>query len=100
MVGLEAMRHSKPVVAFNVGGIPDWLLHERTGLLVPPDDIQAFANALQRLLTDRETACRYGVEAARSIRRSFNFETYIDRLQAALMPTLSPAPSSLEMEYA
>jgi glycosyltransferase involved in cell wall biosynthesis len=50
-VVLEAMAAGVPVVATRVGGNPE-LINEQRGLLVPPDDDQALASALGRLLTD------------------------------------------------
>ena len=53
---LEAMALSRPVVATNVGGIPEMVEHERTGLLVPPHDPEALADAIVRLLVDHPLA--------------------------------------------
>jgi glycosyltransferase involved in cell wall biosynthesis len=100
MVGLEAMRHSKPVVAFEVGGIPDWLRHEKTGLLAPAADVQAYAAALRRLLTDKKLAARFGAAGATQIKMHFDFTTYIDRLQQALLPFDTCSENIEEMEYA
>jgi glycosyltransferase involved in cell wall biosynthesis len=56
LVVLEAMALSRPVVATNVGGIPEMIEHERTGLLVPPHDPGALAAGIVRLLLDHPLA--------------------------------------------
>lgn len=53
---LEAMALARPVVASNVGGIPEMVEDGRTGLLVPPHDAAALARAIARLLTDHPYA--------------------------------------------
>ncbi len=58
LVMLEAMGCGLPVVAGNVPAVHDVIEHERTGLLVPPDDPPALANALLRLFNDPELAMR------------------------------------------
>ncbi len=67
MTGPEAMAHGVPVVAFDVGGVREWLTHDRNGLLVPDRDVDGFAQALGKLLTDRETAARLGRQSAADI---------------------------------
>lgn len=58
----EAMALGRPIVACAVGGIPDHLGSEG-GLLVPPDDPRALADALERVLGDKELAARLGAGA-------------------------------------
>src|SRR6185295_4088585 len=57
---LEAMALSRPVVASAVGGIPEMIDDNRTGLLVPPRDAGALAAAIVRLLRDTDLATRIG----------------------------------------
>lgn len=60
LVVLEAASAGVPVVASAVGGIPDQLCHGVDGLLVPPGDHPALADACARLLADRSLAARLG----------------------------------------
>lgn len=62
---LEAMICGTPVVASRVGGIPEAVRDGVEGLLVPPGDVDALADALRRLLTDAELRRRVG-EAGRA----------------------------------
>lgn len=58
LVLLEAMANSVPVVASRVGGIPEIVRHEETGLLVEPGDVDALATSIKRLLTDLQLRAR------------------------------------------
>lgn len=64
---IEAMAAARPVVATAVGGVADVIDHERTGLLVPPDDAAATSASWRRLLGDSETAARMGLRARESV---------------------------------
>ena len=60
---IEAFARGRGVVATEAGGIPDLVTHEREGLLIPPADVTALTEALERVLTDRELAARLGAAA-------------------------------------
>jgi glycosyltransferase involved in cell wall biosynthesis len=60
---LEAAAAGRPVVATRVGGIPEVVQDDRTGILVPPNDVPALGGAILGLLQDNERARRYGREA-------------------------------------
>ena len=60
IVFLEAAACARPVVATRSGGVPDAVLHDETGYLVPPRTPAALANALRDLLTDERRAERLG----------------------------------------
>lgn len=64
---VEAACRGRAVVASRVGGIPDVVADGETGILVPPGDAQALADALVRVLTDRAFAERLGAEAHRRV---------------------------------
>ncbi|MDQ3765381.1 MAG: glycosyltransferase family 4 protein [Actinomycetota bacterium] len=64
---VEAMAAGLPVVATRVGGIPDLVQHEVTGLLAPVGDVTALAAAVTRLLDDRELAARLAAAARRHV---------------------------------
>ena len=51
---LEAMAAGLPVIASAVGGVPELVVSGETGLLVPPDDVDALADALRAVLTDAQ----------------------------------------------
>lgn len=59
---VEACAMGLPVVSTNVGGVPDLLTHEKTGLLVPDGDVEAMANAIVRLVEDNELASKLSQE--------------------------------------
>jgi phosphatidyl-myo-inositol dimannoside synthase len=65
IVYMEAASYGKPVVAGNVGGVLDAVLDGETGLLVDPHDPFAVADAITRLLVDRELGARLGRAGAR-----------------------------------
>jgi glycosyltransferase involved in cell wall biosynthesis len=81
IVGLEAMAQTRPVVASNVGGMPEWLDDGETGILVPPGDVAALARAVAWILQDSPIAERMGLEAWRRVER-FSPEGHLDALLA------------------
>jgi glycosyltransferase involved in cell wall biosynthesis len=79
IVGLEAMAVGRPVVASGVGGIPEWLDDWGTGILVPPGDSAALAEAIESLLADPARAEELGAEGHRKVER-FSPESHVERL--------------------
>jgi glycosyltransferase involved in cell wall biosynthesis len=71
-VVLEAMAASLPVVGCEVGGIPEMIVHEETGLLAPPHAPAALAGALERLIKDPAERERFG--AAGRVRCETHFD--------------------------
>jgi len=77
---MEAMSHARPIVATNVGGIPDVIQDGQTGLLVPEKNPQALANAITRVLCDAALAQRLGAAARESIQARIDWDKSIDQI--------------------
>ncbi len=84
MIGLEAMHHGRPVVGFDVGGIPDWLEHNKTGLIVPEQNVTGLAEALEQVLSNTEQAAAMGWAGFLRIKEKFTIEQYISNLESCL----------------
>lgn len=77
--GIEAMSVGRPVVASRVGGIPDWLIDGKTGLLVEPGDDRALGVALLKLLSDQKLLSEMA-HAARKRSEEFTLEMHVGNL--------------------
>jgi glycosyltransferase involved in cell wall biosynthesis len=76
---VEAMAAGKPVVGSNVGGIPDLVQDGQTGYLVPPADEKALAEAILKVLNDRQAANLMG-QRGKELCRQFSLEAMIAKL--------------------
>ena len=74
---LEAMAYGLSVIACAVGGIPEMVVHEQTGLLVPPRSPDLLAAALGRLLADPDTRQRFGRAGRRRCEEKFGLEAHV-----------------------
>jgi len=83
LVGLEAMAHGRPVVAFDVGGISEWLTDAETGFLVPPGNVDAMADRLRRLLDDPVLARDLGMRGRARVEREFGVHRHLGQLMDA-----------------
>lgn len=81
VASVEAMAFGLPVVATTVGGFPEMVRDQETGLLVPPGDPEALAEALGRLLADPALARRMG-QAGRERSALFTWDAVGARFQA------------------
>jgi glycosyltransferase involved in cell wall biosynthesis len=79
VVAMEAMALSKPVAATSVGGIPEVVADGETGLLVPPGDPAALAEAVLGLLADPERAGNMGARGRARAVEHFDVRTMIAR---------------------
>lgn len=93
LVLLESMALAKPVVASNVQGIPEVVVHGETGLLTPPRNSSAIAAALLQLIGDHEQARNMGAKGRLRVLEYFSLEQmkrqYEDLYQEAINSSIS-----------
>lgn len=78
---VEYMAAAKPVVATRVGGLPDLIRDGENGFLVPPRDPPALADALAKLLRDRELRVQMGERGRERQRAEFDHDTMIEKIE-------------------
>ena len=75
---LEAMACNRPVVATRAGGIPEAVDHEVTGLIVPPQDENALAGGILRLLKSPELREQFGQAGRQRVIDSFSIDRLVE----------------------
>jgi glycosyltransferase involved in cell wall biosynthesis len=84
LVFLEAMAFGKPVVGADAGGITDLIRDGGNGLLIAPNDPDALAQALSRLLQDEALRRKLGECGAAIVRREYQFDAFREALDQIL----------------
>jgi glycosyltransferase involved in cell wall biosynthesis len=80
---MEAMTKSKAIVATTVGEIPNFVVNEKTGLIVPPGDPRLLSAAINRMLYDEALRARFG-NAAKEKVAEFSMENYLRTFEALI----------------
>jgi glycosyltransferase involved in cell wall biosynthesis len=94
LVNLEAMAMGKPIVAFAHGALPEIVLDGETGLLAPPGDEGALAEAVIELLGDPNRRSVMGKAGRARVEAHFTAQRMADEVDAALGALLSPDQGS------
>lgn len=84
LVVYQAFAAGLPVLASDIDGLPEVVEHERTGLLVPPGDVAAWAAALRRACGDPSARMRWGAAARERAERDFGAAAYGARVDELL----------------
>jgi glycosyltransferase involved in cell wall biosynthesis len=89
-VVIEAMANRVPVLAVDAGGPAEVIRNGRTGILVPRDDVDALAQAMLRVASDRNEARRLADTAHRHVRSAFAPARSVEALQDVYDEILTP----------
>jgi glycosyltransferase involved in cell wall biosynthesis len=82
VAALESSAMEVPVVASRVGGLPETVRDGQTGLLVPPSDSEALANALVELLSDEPRRREMGTAGRRMVAEEYEWQSCLERWEA------------------
>ena len=77
---LEAFAQSRPVIVYNVGGVPE-IVDSECGILVPPGDIEGLCKAIIELVRDRNRAKSMGIVGRRKALEKFSLEANINAIR-------------------
>ncbi len=88
---LEAMAANVPIVSTAVGGVPEMIENESSGLLVPPANPEALAQSMERLMADPALAARLAANAAVTVRERFSPDAYTRTVVKAYTELYQPS---------
>ena len=89
MVYLEAQACGLPVVAFHNGGIPEVVQDKITGFLTPLYDLQAFTDAITRILDDAALRRQMGEAARRHVRKAHDIHRNYQQVETVLQRVIA-----------
>lgn len=78
---LEAMAAETPVIGSCIGGIPEQVDHQKTGLLVEPDNAQALAQAVVQMLKNLERGKYFAQAAQKKLQQEFSLESFARKFE-------------------
>jgi glycosyltransferase involved in cell wall biosynthesis len=86
---MEAMATALPVISTDIGGIPEMVVQNETGVLVQPDDAVALAGAIEKVIDDRSLAQKLGRTGYERARELFSIEKNVRDLCALIEANLA-----------
>jgi glycosyltransferase involved in cell wall biosynthesis len=88
MITLEAMAMEKPIIATNIDGITEQITDGTNGILIPPKDPSAIAQAIIRLINDRESGRKLGLAARKKVEQEFSVEKMVSKIEKVYLSLL------------
>lgn len=95
IVGIEAMAYQKPVVAFEVGGISEWLKDGETGFLVRPKEDLELANKINLFLERPDIAEKMGRRGREMVKKRFVPEAHIEKVLSLFQKATNSFPNRI-----
>ena len=79
MVILEAMAYGKPVIATSVGGVPDVIKNNQTGILIKSKDLRSYVAASRQLLSNPSRMKKMGLTGHKHLIKNFTMDLWIEK---------------------
>jgi glycosyltransferase involved in cell wall biosynthesis len=89
MIILEGMAMAKPIVATNIDGITEQISHEKEGILVPMRTPKDLAQAVSRLIKNRELAIKLRKAARRRVENHFTVEQMVREIERVYLSLIN-----------
>jgi glycosyltransferase involved in cell wall biosynthesis len=86
---IEAQASNKPIVTTNVGGVENVVLTNQTAIIVSPNDLNGFYNALLKLVEDDELRLKMGKEGWNHVREKFHYTRLVNDMQKLYVSLLN-----------
>lgn len=86
---IEAQAASKPVISTNVGGVSDIMLNEKTGFIVPKNDIIALKNKIIELVENKELCAQFGAQGKAFVKEKFHYNRLVEDMKKLYNSLLS-----------
>ena len=87
---MEAQYLKLPCISTSAGGIPELIVHNQNGILVPPEDVFALSQALEDLIRSPSRRAQLALTAYDHVREKFNCDPFLDRLSVKLTTDQNP----------
>lgn len=88
LTGLEAMSYGRPVIAFSVGGINEYVINNENGFLVDVFDIKSMAEKIKILLNDEKTLLKFSKESIKKS-KEFSDDVFFDKIKKLYSKVIS-----------
>ncbi|MHC5857806.1 glycosyltransferase family 4 protein [Nostoc sp.] len=99
LITLESYARYRPVIASAVGGIPEHLQDGETGILVPANDIQKLADAINELYIDHQKSRYMGEQGHALLMKEFTMAAHVNNLRKIYAKTIAEFPDKAKKIY-
>jgi glycosyltransferase involved in cell wall biosynthesis len=89
VVFVEAMAHQLPLIGTQIGAVPDMIIPDYNGYLVPPHDVTALTEALLNLLNDSQKRYQFGQNSYQLAQERYNWQQVGSAARAIISETIS-----------
>ena len=79
-VNIEAQYLAKPVITTNIGGVPETVIKDKTAIMVSPKNAKELANAISKLIENKDYALKLGIEGKKFVEQTFSANVMINNL--------------------